>query len=93
MIINETLQLNSNTLDISQQLNTLQNNLQNIFNAKFEELDNKILNINNTTSYESKSFSDLINLLSFRIRKLLLAEHQIKIQNELLQNFTSLPYS
>ena len=84
MIINETLQLNSNTLDISQQLNTLQNNLQNIFNAKFEELDNKILNINNTTGYESKSFSDLINLLSFRIRKLLLAEHQIKIQNEYL---------
>ena len=53
-------------------------------------MSNKIEKLNNNESnYDNKSYQQLTKLLSFRIRKRLLARHAIKVQQQHLNNKTA----
>jgi len=73
-------------LSITQQLQ----NFENMFIEKLGELNSKIEKLNSeSNSYENKSAQQLTKLLSFRIKKRLLANNAIKVQNEYLKNNTA----
>ena len=49
-------------------------------NNKFESMDSKIANLTLNSGYENKTLNQLINHLSFKLKKLLLTEHGLVIQ-------------
>ncbi len=95
-VINDTLSPTSS--NVAAQVNTQANlsitqqlqNFENMFIEKLGELNSKIEKLNSeSNSYENKSAQQLTKLLSFRIKKRLLANNAIKVQNEYLKNNTA----
>ena len=64
--------------------------LENMFKSKFDEINKRFDSFNcKDSNYESKTYQQLSKLLGFRIRKLLLVKHHIKIQQQHLTNKTA----
>jgi len=77
-IINETLQptnyMGNSYFDLSV--------LKNMLDEKFNKINQQLLNLSSIKSgYDIQSFNQLLNTLGYRIKKLLLAEHGLKIQD------------
>lgn len=65
--------------EMTQQIRELKDLLAN----NYTDLKNQILNLNKlSNSYDNKTLNQLLELLGFRIRKKLLAEHALNVQNE-----------
>ncbi len=55
--------------------------LKDSFNTKLESLNSKITNLALNNGYNDKTFNQLISILGYRLKKLLLADHGIVIQD------------
>jgi len=55
--------------------------LKETFNTKISEINAQLAGLTSKKNYENKSFNELINILGYKIKKLLLAEHGLTIQN------------